>query len=208
VKPAAVVIVAALAAIASTAAIATVWHPSESSPRAAPDLYRGSEPPSDIRLPEFRLPTFDGRNFDTRRRAGRVVLTTFVDTACREACPIIVSALARAVDRLSNAERARVVVVALSVDPEVDTPAHVRRFLRERHALGRVEYVVAPAHVMRPVWRAFHVLPAVDTGDADTHSADVRVFDRSGEWVATQHAGVDLSPANLVHDMRLAARSD
>lgn len=200
-----VLAVVAVTAVASTVAVAVVSRSSDSS--ATGDFYRGSEPPPDIRLPEFRLPTFDGRTFDTRSVGGRVVLTTFVDSACREACPIIVAAVARAVDRLSVAERAGVVVVALSVHPGVDTPAHVRRFLRERHALGRLEYVVAPAERMRPVWRAFHVLPAIDTGSADTHSADVRVFDRKGEWVATQHAGVDLSPANLAYDIRRASRS-
>lgn len=203
-KPAAVIAIVALAATASTAAVATVWRSNDSAPPTARDLYRGSEPPPGIRLPQFRLPTFDGRTFDTRRAAGRVVLVTFVDSACRKACPIIVAALARAVDRLSDAERAGVAVIALSVDPEVDTPAHVRRFLRERHALGRLDYAVAPAAVMRPVWRAFYVLPAIDTGDDDTHSADVRVFDRGGTWVSTQHSGVDLSPENLVYDTRLA----
>jgi hypothetical protein len=33
----------------------------------------------------------------------------------------------------------------------------------------------------------------------------VRIYDRDGEWVATQHAGADLSPQNLAHDLRLAA---
>jgi len=28
----------------------------------------------------------------------------------------------------------------------------------------------------------------------------VRVIDRRGIWVATQHAGVDLTPSNLAHD--------
>ena len=37
---------------------------------------------------------------------------------------------------------------------------------------------------MRPVWHAFGVLPAVDTGNDDVHSADVRVFDgATGELV-------------------------
>ena len=60
---------------------------------------------------------------------------------------------------------------------------------------------------MRPVWHAFGVLPAVDTGNDDVHSADVRVFDRQGEWVSNLHAGVDLTPANLAHDIRLALAS-
>ena len=59
---------------------------------------------------------------------------------------------------------------------------------------------------MRPVWKAFAVLPAVDTGNADVHSADVRVFNRNGIWVSTLHAGLDLTPGNLIHDIRLALK--
>lgn len=48
---------------------------------------------------------------------------------------------------------------------------------------------------------------AYETGNADTHSADVRVFDRNGKWVATLHAGADLTPANLAHDITTALES-
>lgn len=48
------------------------------------------------------------------------------------------------------------------------------------------------------------MLSALESGDADTHSAPVRIYSRSGRWLAMQHAGVDLSAANLVHDISLA----
>jgi hypothetical protein len=57
---------------------------------------------------------------------------------------------------------------------------------------------------MSPVWRSFHIVAAAETGNADIHSADVRIFDRRGIWVSTQHAGVDLTPSNLAHDLRVA----
>ena len=60
---------------------------------------------------------------------------------------------------------------------------------------------------MRPVWKDFRVLPATQTGSDNIHSADVRIFDRQGTWVSSLHAGVDLTPANLVHDIRAAMRS-
>lgn len=166
--------------------------------------YRGSEAPGRILLPAFRLPTIDGRSVDSRKLRGRVVVTTFVDSACTESCPIIVSVLGRAIRSLDARERSQLAALAFSVNPPVDTPTHVRRFLRERHALGVLEYLVAPAARMRPVWDAFYVLPAVDTGDADVHSADVRIFDRRGVWVSTLHVGVDLTAANVAHDVRVA----
>jgi hypothetical protein len=49
---------------------------------------------------------------------------------------------------------------------------------------------------------------AAETGNADIHSADVRIFDRRGIWVSIQHAGVDLSPHNLAHDIPVALRAN
>jgi hypothetical protein len=37
------------------------------------------------------------------------------------------------------------------------------------------------------------------------HSAPVRVYDAEGRWRSTLNAGVDLTPANLAHDLRLAS---
>jgi hypothetical protein len=50
------------------------------------------------------------------------------------------------------------------------------------------------------------VVAAEQTGNADVHSSDARIFDRNGMWVSTLHVPVDLTPANLVHDIRVALR--
>jgi len=33
----------------------------------------------------------------------------------------------------------------------------------------------------------------------------VRIYDASGVWVSTLHAGVDLTDENLIHDLRVAS---
>lgn len=167
--------------------------------------YRGSEPPPGIELPSFALRSYRGGVVRSSALRGRVVVVTFVDSACKESCPIIVGQIAQAMRRLSAEERRRVAALAISVDPRVDTPPRIRRFLRDRRALGALDYLSGGVRRMRPVWSAFHVLPAVETGDADVHSADVRVFDRKGAWVSTLHVGVDLTPASLAHDVRRAS---
>ena len=50
------------------------------------------------------------------------------------------------------------------------------------------------------------VLSALDSGDANTHSASVRVFDREGRWISTLHPSVDLTVQNLANDARVALR--
>jgi protein SCO1/2 len=169
-----------------------------------PAAYRGSVPPPGIHAPDFALRSYRGPVVGMAAMRGKVVLVTFLDSKCTESCPIIAGVIGAALPRLSPAERRQVEAIAITVEPRLDTPASVRRFLAARHALGVLDFLIGSVRQLRPVWKALHVLPAVDTGSADIHSADVRVFDRDGIWVSTMHVGVDLTPANLVHDIRLA----
>ena len=93
--------------------------------------------------------------------------------------------------------------LAFSVNPANDTPRSVRTFLHRRRA-ERLDFLLGTVKRMSAVWRSFHIISAAETGNADIHSADVRIFDRRGIWVSTQHAGVDLTPSNLAHDLRVA----
>jgi cytochrome oxidase Cu insertion factor (SCO1/SenC/PrrC family) len=199
---AAVLVAAVVVALAGGTAVAIVAMAGGSS---APS-YRGSVPPVEATLPDFALRDENGRVVTSRSLAGGAVLVTFLDTQCREACPVIAGHVARALDRLGDDERAGVTALAVTTDPAEDTPAAVRGFLRRYGADGKLRYLLGSEGELRPVWRAFQVLPSADTGLDDMHSAPVRIYDRAGVWVATQHAGADLTPANLAHDLRVAAR--
>lgn len=178
--------------------------PSASGPPPGP--YRGSEPPDGIRAPDFALRSYRGGLVRMRDLRGKVVVITFLNTACREQCPVIARVIGDALPLLPAADRGRVVALAISVDPKVDTPVRVRAFLRRRRALG-LDWLIGPVRELRPVWRGFHVLAAVDSGKADVHSASVNVYDGKGVWVSALHAGVDLTPANLAHDAVTALTS-
>jgi cytochrome oxidase Cu insertion factor (SCO1/SenC/PrrC family) len=175
------------------------------SPTRTPEVL-GSAPPGTITLPEFRLRDYTGRAFGSRELRGRSVLVTFLETKCREACPILASQIGDALRLLSPKERRFVVAVAISTHPHDDTPASVRAFLRTHRVLGRMQYLLGSEAELRPVWNAFFVLSALDSGDADTHSASVRVFDRRGRWISTLHPRVDLTAENLAHDARAGLR--
>jgi cytochrome oxidase Cu insertion factor (SCO1/SenC/PrrC family) len=179
---------------------------SQSPPELGGGPYRGSEPPTGIRIPNVSLPSYRGEVVSLRGQRGKVVVLTFLDSKCTDTCPIIAAVIGRAWPLLTATERMQIRAYAISVNPLVDKPQSVRRFLAARHAVAALDWLVAPVEEMRPVWHDFGVLPATETGNNDLHSADVRVFDRRGTWVSTLHAGVDLTPSNLVHDIRLALR--
>jgi protein SCO1/2 len=168
--------------------------------------YRGSVPPGEIPMPEFTLRDNFGAMLDSRDLRGKVVVLTFLDSHCTDACPIIASQIAQTLARLTPAERRQVEAVAISSDPETDTPTAVHSFLAKQHALGKLRYLGAGQliHRLKTVWRAFEILASAETGQHTLHSAPVRIYDPAGIWVSTLHAGADLNTENLAHDVLTA----
>lgn len=202
----------ALGSLVTLAALMGTGKPSSDAGtlRLSSGPYRGSEPPRGIPMPKFSLRDDAGTVIDSRDLRGKVVLLTFLDSHCTDACPIIASQIAQTLSHLTRAERGQVEAVAISSDPVTDTPAAVHRFLAKQHATGDLHYLGAgqPLRRLKPVWRAFQILASAETGQHTLHSAPLRIYDRNGIWVSTLHAGADLTPTNLTHDARTAlARS-
>jgi protein SCO1/2 len=190
----------------AVAAVVTASFADGSSPAEGDSRYRGSEPPAGIAMPEFSLRSYDRRLIRSDELRGRVTVLTFLDSQCTESCPVIAWTVARAIDGLSRAERKDVEAVAISTDPAEDTTASVRRFLARNRATGRLRYLGGgePERKLREVWTEFQVLSSLESGHDTLHSAPVRIYDRTGTWVATLHAGADLTEASLAHDIRVA----
>ena len=189
--------------VAALSALVVLRHRDAAITAPPGSPYRGSTPPPGVHAPDFSLRDYRGAMVNMRDLRGRVVVLSFVDTKCRESCPIVAGVIAQTLRRLPPRTRRRVAPLLITVSPHVDTPASVRRFLTARRALS-LDYLIGSVRELRPVWKSYGVLPAVDTGNADIHSAGVRIINRDGVWVTTQHAGVDLTPENLVHDIREA----
>jgi len=195
------------AGIAAGVVVTAQQRGADSATAPPPSAYRGSQPPKGITVPDIALRSYRGPLVRTRDLRGKVVAVTFLDTACRDKCPIITAVIGAGMRRLAPAERARVDAIAITVLPPIDTPPHVRKFLRQRHALGALDWLIGPLPELRKAWKRFAVLSALETGKANAHSADVRIFDSGGIWVSTLHVGVDLTPASLAHDIRVALRA-
>jgi protein SCO1/2 len=166
--------------------------------------FRGSQPPEGLALPAFSLRDDEGRVVRSRELRDKAVAVTFLDTRCTEACPIIAAQVGQAVRALGD-HASHVEALAISVDPLRDTPAKVDAFLERYRAKGALRYLNGSIAELRPVWKAFAVAAAHDTGNPNMHSAPVRIFDRRGRWRSTLHPGVDLSPQSLAHDLRAAS---
>jgi protein SCO1 len=166
--------------------------------------FRGNEAPEGFTVAPFELPDDEGRVVRSAELRGKALAVTFLDTQCTEACPLIAAQMGQALRALGD-DRSEVEALAISVDPIRDTPARIEAFLRRYRAKGELRYLDGTVAELRPVWKAFAVAASHDTGNSNMHSAPVRVYDREGRWRSTLHSGVDLTPANLAHDLRVAA---
>ena len=177
---------------------------------SAPDqgAYRGSEPPARIIMPDFALQDYKGEEVTSNSLLGRVVVLTFLDAQCKETCPVIAAQLAQTFGQMDPDLRAQVTAVAISTDPDEDTSQAVRSFLRRTRAEGELRYLTRPAPAVNRIWGKFQILSSLESGTDSMHSAPVRIYDASGVWVSTLHAGVDLTDENLIHDLRVAREEE
>lgn len=156
------------------------------------------------RAPALRLADIDGRLVDIGDMRGAPVLVTFVYAACPDVCPLIMSSL-RQVSRDGGEAGRRMRVIAVSVDPEGDTPAVVRRFLRAQRVDGFVDYVVGTREELEPVWEAWQVAQDVPKDDPALieHTSLIYGVNAAGELVTAYPVGFD--PAAVSRDLALLA---
>jgi protein SCO1 len=195
------VILTGLTAITASCATARTVAP---PPQTAPvdhSTWSGN-PTKPFRAPSFVLPDQNGRTTGVPTGHGKVVLLTFLYTRCPDACPLIASRLSTALALLAPGARSRVRVLAVSVDPEHDTPTAVAQFIRE-HRLGpQFHYLVASRNRLRPVWQAYNVLATPRTDQAIDHSAFTTLIDRRG--IVRSYFAPTAPATGIAHDVRRA----
>jgi protein SCO1/2 len=109
---------------------------------------------------DFQLHDQGGKRVSLADARGRVVVLTFLYTACRDLCPAQAMEIADAVGRVGKG----VVVYGVSVDPVGDTPEHVHEWLDEHGlAAAPVRYLIGTRRELEAVWRAYGIAPIATT---------------------------------------------
>jgi protein SCO1/2 len=107
---------------------ALLWVSVAVTGAAAPTGFKAGvfDPPR--QAPEFSLQGSDGHQLDLNRYRGKVILLAFGYSSCTAVCPITLNTFAQTVHKLGPAASG-VQVVYVTVDPERDTPARLKKFL-------------------------------------------------------------------------------
>jgi protein SCO1/2 len=84
------------------------------------------------------------------------VVLNFIFTTCSSICPLMSQTFAQ-FDRQLGAERSRVHLMSISVDPEEDTPARLREYARKFHAGPEWQHYTGTVEASLAAQRAFNV---------------------------------------------------
>jgi protein SCO1 len=159
---------------------------------------------ADSKAEDFALHDQNGKLIRLSAERGHVVALTFLYTQCRDVCPLIADHLGTAVATLTPAQRNDVRLIAVSVDPENDTPAAVKEFLRA-HGLGpSFHYLIGTRAELAPVWQAYNVLSTRRNESVVDHSAPTLLIDRRGR--PRVYFESDFTSRAVAHDLRVLLR--
>jgi protein SCO1/2 len=158
--------------------------------------FDGAALPAEGRPHDFTLTDQSGRMVSLSDFRGRVTVLTFLYSACGPTCILIAQQIRGALDELPNP----VPVLIVSADPAADSHASVGRFLAEVSLSGRVHYLTGAIGALRPIWRAYGIVPATSARSSFDRSASVLLLDRSGR-ARVLFQSEQLTPEALAHDI-------
>ncbi|KIM00075.1 Cytochrome oxidase biogenesis protein Sco1/SenC/PrrC putative copper metallochaperone [Paramagnetospirillum magnetotacticum MS-1] len=135
----------------------------------------------------FILSDMNGRLVSDESYRGKVRLVTFGYTFCPDICPTTLNTLSATLDLL-GADRAKVAVLFVSVDPERDTPAHLKEYLNAFPDItglsGTTEQVAAAARNFKVRFERQKPEGADPNVYSVDHSANIYIMDREGNFLA------------------------
>jgi protein SCO1/2 len=169
---------------------------------AAPPRVVGTELNA-IDAPDFTLTDgVTGRSLTLSSLRGNAVALAFLYTTCPDVCPLTAARFKAAQDALGG-DASRVVFVAVSVDPERDTPKAVQDFSATHGLRTNWHYLIGTRSQLAPIWAAYGI--GVQAGsDVVSHNDAIYLLDRRGRERVLLHS--DNLTEELVSDLRAVLR--
>ena len=151
--------------------------------------------------PGFALVDQEGGRVSLAALRGTVVLLDFVYTSCPGPCPILTGILRDVRDGLSPADRARVQLVSITLDPARDTPEVLREYASQRRIDPQGwSFATGSAADVDAVARAYGVGSVRQPDGEIEHTVATFLIDREGR-IARRYLGTTHDPAAIRADI-------
>jgi len=152
--------------------------------------------------PEFTLTKQDGKRLALKDLRGRVLAITFIFASCADTCPLLTAKMAGIQSRLGSDFGSKVYFVSITVDPERDTPAVLKRYAEafDANYAGWAFLTGTKAEIREVAKRYGIYYKKTPRGDVD-HTFLTSLVDRNGT-LRVQYMGVKFDPDEMLRDLQ------
>jgi protein SCO1 len=155
--------------------------------------------------PTFRLHDQFGRPVTMAEFRGRTVVLTFIEAHCTQLCPQVANQLHQLSVELGP-EAQQVQILAITADPEGDSPGAVRTFSVQHGMWKRWLYLTASRATLTPVWHRYYVYVAPKSSSKSldsSHTSATYIIDSRGRERVLM--GGSLNVQAVEQDVRMLA---
>ncbi|MDO4880010.1 MAG: SCO family protein [Capnocytophaga sp.] len=151
-------------------------------------------------LSVYNLPavwtTQNGNDIELKDLKGNVLVVVMIYTSCKAACPILISdmrEIRKKVDDQAGNKRKNVKYLLVSIDPEIDTPEHLKEFAINNN-MDDDQWLFLRSNEEKT--REFAAVLAVNYKQISpidfSHSNIISVFNKKGELISQEEGlGID-----------------
>lgn len=133
-------------------------------------------------VPNFRLTDQDGRPFEWTAARGKVVLVTFVFTACPDVCPLFTANFASIQRHLAERKVTDYLLLTITTDPERDTGPVLKDYAsRFKADFKRWSLLTGTRAELTRVWKMFGVNVLKTQSGQVQHTSFTTLVDRNGK---------------------------
>ncbi len=170
------------------------------------------------RVPAFTLTNQFGDTVSSDKYKGKVIVMTFLYTSCADACPLTAAKL-RDTYELIKDKADNVAFVAITVDPDRDTPNKIKEFSDRWDMTDRWDFLTGREAFLQPLWQELWAGPIKGDARSSNSTTGGNSADAAGASYEVQHAapvhltdkegrvqivyGNAIEPYDIAHDIIL-----
>lgn len=130
--------------------------------------------------PDFTLTNQFGQSMSLSSLRGHEVVMAFIDSRCKDICPLTAQIMYDAKMRLKASAARQVALVAVNANPTATSVATVQAWSLQHGMLHQWSFLTGTAQQLEAVYHLYHVYIQVDANGQDVHDAITFLVDAQG----------------------------
>ena len=155
--------------------------------------------------PDFRLTDQNGSYVSLSDFHGKVVVLTFMDSKCKDTCPLTAAQFLEAYKQLDQSEAKQVVFLGVNVNVKANAVADVLETTQAWHMdeIPSWHFLTGDSDVLQSVWKGYAIAVMPQPDGSVSHTPGTFLIDPSGQerWYISTFFSGDTDSTPLLNEL-------